>query len=211
MFLLTPGVTITYISYSFYSQSIKPKMPAIQPSDYNVLMHISSYAFSCLYNCGPKVIPSKRMIIESNCTEELCKNITEHRWSLFKLEAVDFSQYWIEITDLTNRILTELDNPSLVLAGKLEGNKYSLEMNTTYKIKGSIIVEGGSVQEDEIIFQTVSPLSVPEKGCNVTPVEGFVLTTNFTVNCSGWLMDHVNLTFTFRYVPLKLHRLCVTT
>jgi len=110
---------------------------------------------------------------------------------------------WMEITDLTDRILTELDNPNLVLAGKLDENRYSLEMNTTYKINGSIILEGGRVLEDEIIFQTISPLSVPKKGCNVTPVEGFVLETNFIVNCSGWLAEHVNLTYTFRFVTLS--------
>lgn len=216
MFLLTPGVhnIINWLSLIFLIAFIRKTLSQKCRRFSQLIITFScvfSFAFSCLYNCGPKVIPSKRMIIESNCTEELCKNITEYRWSLFKLGAVDSSHSWMEITDLTDLMLTELDNPSLVLAGKLEGNKYSLEMNTTYKVKGSIIVEGGSVQEDEIIFQTVSPLSVSEKRCNVAPVEGFVLKTNFTVNCSGWLTDHVDLTFTFRYVPLKLHRLCVTT
>ena len=165
---------------------------------------MSSHNFSCLYNCGPKVIPSKRMIIESNSTEDIQKSITAYHWSLFKMSPEDFIHSWKEITDLADRILTELDNPNLVLAGKLDGNKYSLEMNTTFKINGSIILEGGRVLEDEIIFHTVSPLPVPKKGCNVTPVEGFVLETNFTVNCSGWLVEHVNLTYTFRFVRLLL-------
>ena len=137
------------------------------------------------------------MIIESNCTEELiCKSITHHHWSLFKM---DYNDSWMEIADVANRILTDLNNPNLVLTGRLDGNKYSLEMNATYRIRGSISVEGGRVLEDEIIFRTVSPLSSPEQGCNVTPVEGFVLKTNFTANCSGWLREHANLTFSFRY------------
>ena len=111
---------------------------------------------------------------------------------------MDYSDSWREVTDLANRILTDLNNPSLVLTGRLDGNKYSLEMNATYKIKGSIRVTGGRVLEDEITFQTASPLSIPKQGCKVTPVEGFVLKTNFTVNCSGWLAEHVNLTFGFR-------------
>lgn len=107
---------------------------------------------------------------------------------------------WIEITDLTDRILTELDNPTLVLTGKLNGKQYSLEMSSTYKIIGSVIVKDEQEMKDDIIFQTVWPLSVPNEGCSVTPDEGFVLKTNFTVNCSGWFAEHVNLTYTFRYV-----------
>lgn len=143
------------------------------------------------------------MIIESNCTDELCKSISQHRWSLFKLDAADSSQSWTEITDLSDRILTELDNPSLVL-GKLDENRYSLDMNTTYKIKGSIVMEEGHFMEDEIIFQTVAPLSIPNRRCSVTPLEGLVLETNFTVNCSGWTTQYSNLTYTFRYVSLKI-------
>ena len=122
---------------------------------------------------------------------------------MFKVDAADSSQSWTEITDLSDRILTELDNPSLVL-GKLDENKYSLDMNTTYKIRGSIIMEEGRFMEDEIVFQTVSPLSIPNKRCSVTPVEGLVLETNFTVNCSGWAAKHSNLTYTFRYVSLQI-------
>ena len=140
------------------------------------------------------------MNIESNTTGELQKSMIGHHWSLFKMSPKDSIHSWMEITDLTDRILTELDSPNLVLAGKLDGKRYSLEMNTSYKINGSINLQGGRVLQDEIIFQTVSPLSVPEKGCSVAPVEGFVLETNFIVNCSGWLAEHVNLTYTFRYV-----------
>lgn len=73
----------------------------------------------------------------------------------------------MEISDLTQRILTDLDNPSLVVTGKLGGNEYSLEMNATYKIKGSIMLQEGLVMEDNITFRTVAPLHVPMKRCNV--------------------------------------------
>ncbi|XP_078351488.1 polycystin-1-like protein 2 [Oculina patagonica] len=157
----------------------------------------ASFFISCTYNCGPEVIPSKRMIIESNCTGHLCGKITHHHWSLFKRQ--DSNHSWVEIRDLAKRILTDLDNPSLVLAGKLGGNEYSLEMNTTYKIKGSITMEGGIEREDDITFQTVKPLSVPKKRCSVQPVEGFVLKTNFSVDCSGWHTENKYLTYNFSY------------
>ena len=151
---------------------------------------------SCIYNCGPEVIPSKQMIIESNCTGDFCGKITRHHWSLFKRE--DSSLSWVQISDLAQRILTDLDNPSVVLTGKLGGNDYSLEMNATYKIKGSIIMEGGNVLEDDLTFRTVKPLSVPKNRCSVKPKEGFVLKTNFSVDCSGWHDENKYLTYNFR-------------
>ena len=136
------------------------------------------------------------MIIESNCTGDLCGKITRHAWYLFKRE--DSSHSWVQISDLAERIRTDLDNPSLVLTGKLEGKGYSLEMNTTYKLKGSILLEGGIERENDMTFQTVKPLSIPKKRCSVHPEEGFVLKTNFTVDCSGWYAENNDLTYNFR-------------
>lgn len=136
------------------------------------------------------------MIIESNCTGDICGTIARHDWSLFKRE--DSGLSWVQISDLSERILTDLDNPNIVLAGKLLGNEYSLEMNTTYKIKASITIEGGIVIEDDFTFRTVKPLSVPKKRCSVKPKEGFVLKTNFSVDCSRWQDANNNLTYNFR-------------
>lgn len=114
---------------------------------------------------------------------------------MFKMGPADT---WVEIKDLAVRILTDLDNPSLVLTGKLDENAFSLEMNTTYMINGSITLDGGIVLADDIKFRTVAPLAVPIKGCNVQPDEGVVFTTNFTVNCSGWYKENANLSYDFR-------------
>lgn len=151
---------------------------------------------SCIYNCGPAVIPKKQMIIESNCTGDICGTIVRHNWSLFKIG--DSTLSWVQISDLAERILTDLDNPSIVLTGKLGDNEYSLEMNTTYKIKASIIIEGGLIIENDLTFRTVKPLSVPKKRCSVKPKEGFVLKTNFSVDCSGWHDENKYLTYNFR-------------
>ena len=157
---------------------------------------IITYICSCIYNCGPAVIPKKQMIIESNCAGDICGKIVRHNWSLFKRD--DSSLSWVQISDLAERTLTDLDNPSIVLTGKLGGNEYSLEMNATYKIKASIVIEGGLIIEDDLTFQTVKPLSVPKKRCSVKPEEGFVLKTNFSVNCSGWHNENKYLTYNFR-------------
>ena len=135
------------------------------------------------------------MILESNCIGDICETIARHDWSLFKKQ--DSGPSWVQITDLPERILTDLDNPSIVLAGRLSGNEYSLEMNTTYKMKASIIIEGGIVLEDDVTFRTVKPLPVPKKRCSVKPKEGFVLRTNFSVDCSGWHDENKNLTYNF--------------
>lgn len=137
------------------------------------------------------------MIIKSNCTGEICGKIARYDWSLFKRE--DSSRSWVQISDLAQRLRTDLDNPSMVLTGKLERNGYSLEMNATYKIKGTITMEGGIVLEDDILFRTVMPLSIPKKRCSVQPQEGFVLKTNFSVDCSGWHAENKYLTYKFRY------------
>ncbi|KAJ7379891.1 hypothetical protein OS493_012650 [Desmophyllum pertusum] len=165
-----------------------------------VVQQRTLFFISCIYNCGPEVIPSRQMIIESNCTGDICGKITRHHWSLFKMISEDSSLSWVEIIDLDTRILTDLDNPSLVLTGRNNGNDYSLEMNTTYKISGSIMVAGGPLLDDEIIFRTVAPLSVPLQGCSVQPVEGFVFKTNFSVNCSGWHAENQFLTYKYSYI-----------
>jgi len=140
------------------------------------------------------------MIIQSNCAGDICGTIVRHEWSLFKRDDSWLSGSWVQISDLAERILTNLDNPSIVLTGKLGNNKYSLELNATYRIKASIILQAGLVLEDDLTFRTLKPLSVPKKRCSVTPKEGFVLKTNFSVDCSGWhdAFENNNLTYSFR-------------
>ena len=136
------------------------------------------------------------MIIESKCTGDLCGKITRHDWSLFK--KTGSSDPWVQISDLAKRTLTDLNNPSIVLTGKINDKEYSLEMNTTYKIVGSIVIAGDVYMKDNIRFKTVEPLLIPTKRCIVQPKEGFVLKTLFSVDCSGWHKENNNLTYKYR-------------
>ena len=140
------------------------------------------------------------MIIESNCTGPICKSISSYSWTLFKSDPSNSNDPWTEIPDLPDRILTELDNPSVVLAGDLDAQEGTLEKNTSYKIKGSVHLEGGNVAEDEIVFQTIVPLSRPTENerCSIKPIEGLALETEFAVNCSGWHILNPSLTYSFR-------------
>ena len=149
------------------------------------------------------------MIIGSNCTGELCKDISRYHWSLFEKRSADFDHSWQEVTDLANRTRTDLNKPTLILTGKLGGNCYSLKMDTLYKINSSISLRGGrTFASNEIVFKTVAPLRVPKERCKVTPHEGFVLETTFVINCSGWHAKNVSLLYEFRYVWILITWVC---
>ena len=162
-----------------------------------VVFSVIFFICSCSYNCGPKPVnPRKRTVIKSNCTGRLCKNITRYEWTLFQLDSADVSRSSKEVSGL------EYNNPDLELI-----SSYSLKVNTSYKIKGSIEVMKGKIKKkyssfNEITFQTMSPLLTPNDTCKVTPNEGFALETNFTIDCDGWQDQYANLTYTFRYVSL---------
>ena len=110
------------------------------------------------------------------------------------MDSADVSGSWKEFSSL------DYNNPDIELISKLE-------LNTSYKIKGSIEVMKGKIKKkyssfNEITFQTMSPLITPNDTCKVTPNEGFALETNFTIDCDGWQDQYANLTYTFRYVSL---------
>lgn len=159
-----------------------------------VVFKVMFFICSCSYNCGPKAVnPRKRTVIKSSCTGRLCKYVTRYEWNLFQLDSADdVSRSWKEVTDLDN------NNPDLELI-----SKYSLKVNTSYKINSSIEVMKGKIKKkyssfNEITFQTTSPLLIPNHTCKVTPNEGFALETDFTVDCDGWQDQYANLTYTFR-------------
>ena len=119
---------------------------------------------------------------------------------MLELHSAEVNRFWKDVTDLDKRINTPNDNPVLELVGKIAKDEYSLKMNTSYKINGSIEVNGKKKYSslNEIRFETMSPLSIPNDTCKVTPTEGVALETNFTVDCTGWQYQYANLTYSFR-------------
>ena len=163
-----------------------------------VVLSILTSILSCIYNCGPTPVdPGKQTIVESHCNGKLCKNITLYEWHLFQRISTDGSRYWKEVTDLDKRIETPRNNPNIVLRG---GEEYSLKMNTRYKINASVEVNGKKNYSslNETRFKTISPLSVPNNTCKVTPSVGVAYSTNFTVDCAGWQYQSANRTYSYR-------------
>ena len=78
--------------------------------------------------------------------------------------------------------------------------EYSLKRNTSYKINGSIEVNGKKTYPslNEITFKTMPPLLVPNNTCKVTPSVGVAYSTNFTVDCAGWQYQSSNRTYSYR-------------
>ncbi|XP_078349560.1 polycystin-1-like protein 2 isoform X5 [Oculina patagonica] len=163
----------------------------------------SSIAFSirCKINCGSKVTANKRMVIESTCTGLSCKAIKGYNWTLYMLDPWSINETWVAVTDLEDRILTELDSPSLVFKGKLNDWENSLLDDATYRLIGSVHLDDDTSEESEIKFTTNSaPYLIDyDKGCRVSPEVGYAVTTEFYVYCEGWDDEDLPLSYEFKY------------
>lgn len=61
---------------------------------------------------------NKRMVIESTCTGLSCQAAQRYNWTLFRLDPWAENETWIQVDDLEDKILTDLDSPSLVFKGR---------------------------------------------------------------------------------------------
>lgn len=58
------------------------------------------------------------MVIESTCTGLSCRAIQRYNWILYMLDPWAVNETWLQVTDLDERILTNLDSPTLVFKGR---------------------------------------------------------------------------------------------
>lgn len=124
---------------------------------------------------------------------------TGYHWSLHKRYSLNPKDPWTEVQNLETKLLTKLDGPNFVLAGKLNEREHSLEANTIYKARVVALIDEEQVKEDQVIFKTNSaPFTYDNGGCSVAPPEGFTLQTSFLVNCSQWYDTDLPLSYTFR-------------
>ena len=154
----------------------------------------------CKINCGDRVTANKRMVIESTCTGLSCKTIKAYNWTLYKLDAWSVNETWLEVEDLEDKILTELDSPSLVFKGKLNQWENSLFDDETYRLRGVVHLVDDSSEESEITFKTNSaPYLIDyDLGCRVAPDVGYAVTTEFEIYCDGWYDEDLPLSYEFR-------------
>lgn len=138
---------------------------------------------------------NQRFTLKTACSGLLCHRILKYNWALFKLRTTG-EKDWDEVTNLNENILTDIDSPNLVIPG----GKRVLQENHEYRICALVTLNNGFTIAEEITFVTNSPprASYGSGGCFVTPSEGFVLTTEFNISCSGWMDADLPLNYEFR-------------
>ena len=105
-------------------------------------------------------------------------------WSLYKFEGWDL----IPVSAL-QEISTRLSDTTILLKGA------SLEEGTRYQISVASSQNGILEASSTLVFSTNSK---PRDGnCFVSPSEGFVESTSFLFNCTGWIDEE--LSYTFKY------------
>ena len=111
-------------------------------------------------------------------------------------------KHWAEVPNFKENILTDIDSPNLVIPS----GKQILQERSEYKIGAVVTLDNGFTIAEEMAFVTNSPphVSDEQSGCSVTPNEGFVLTTEFNISCSGWTDDDLPLNYEFRSVSVTL-------
>ena len=138
---------------------------------------------------------NRRLTLKSSCSGPLCDRIIKYNWLLFKRK-LPGDKDWINVPNLEDKILTDINNPNIVLPG----NEEVLEENNDYKIRVVMTLANGFTFREEVMVVTNSPPRVSDGGgCLVTPHEGFVLTTGFNFSCSGWTDDELPLSYEFRW------------
>ena len=145
------------------------------------------------------------MIIQSECAGPLCQMITRYEWSMYNKNQSEDSNHWVRIANLDDKILSKPNSPNFVLPGVLEGGGHSLEQGKFYRIHVAAFVNAERVKQGDIMFVTNSPphTDVPG-GCKLSPREGFALSSDFLVNCSGWHDEDSPLSFTYRWASYLL-------
>lgn len=151
--------------------------------------------YSCTSNCSAKVSANQRFTLKTTCSGLLCHKIFKYNWVLFILKTSG-GKDWVKVTNLEENILTDIDSPNLVIPS----GKQVLQESNKYKIRAVATLDNGFMIADEILFVTNSPPRVSDGrgGCIVTPSDGFVLTTEFNISCSGWTDADLPLNYEFR-------------
>ena len=155
--------------------------------------------FRCVINCEPKISPSVKLSIQSQCYGLQCSNISSYQWILYEQysSATNNDAVWRRIQDLHNITTTALNSSSIVIKeGSLDGGKY-------YRLAVFVqTMDGRRGMSAHDIF-TASP---PTNGtCSITPSNGTSLKTNFNLSCTDWESDSKPLSYRFQYLHGLLH------
>ena len=149
--------------------------------------------FRCIINCEPKISPSVKLSIQSQCYGAQCSNISSYQWILYKQypSATNNGIVWRKIQDLQLIATTPLNSNSIVIKeGSLVGKKYYRLVVFVHTMDGQ---QGMSAHD-------ISTSSPPSRGtCSITPSNGTSLKTVFNLSCSDWKSDRSPLSYRFQY------------
>ena len=146
--------------------------------------------FRCIINCEPKISPSVKLSIQSQCYGLQCSNISSYQWILYEQysSGKNNDTVWRRIQVITT---TPLNSSSIVIQeDSLNGGKY-------YRL--TVFVQTMNGQQG-MSAEDISTASPPTNGtCSITPSNGTSLKTYFTLSCSDWDSDSTPLSYRFQY------------
>ena len=149
--------------------------------------------FRCVINCGPKISPSVKLSIQSQCYGPQCFKISSYQWILYKQypSATKSDTVWRRIPNLQFITTTSLNSSSIVIKeGSLDGGKH-------YRLAVFVQIMDGQQGMSAHDISTASP---PTNGtCSITPSNGTSLMTVFNLSCSDWESDSKPLSYRFQY------------
>lgn len=149
--------------------------------------------FSCLVNCGLKIIPSVKLGIQSQCQGSLqCSKISSYEWILYEQSsASNADNVWQRKQDLKLITDTPLGLSNIAIKGG------SLSGGTKYRLALFVKTTDGLLGMSAYDFSTASP---PTGGtCSIFPSSGISLNTDFNLTCSDWKSDSLPLSYKFQY------------
>ncbi|KAL9965160.1 hypothetical protein ACROYT_G028923 [Oculina patagonica] len=144
----------------------------------------------CLINCGPKLVPSVKLSIETICQGAQCSNITSYNWILYQGEQSN-PIVWKRRNDLQLITSTPLNSSWIAI------KESSLAGGKNYRLAVLVTNAHGFAGISAYDFAT----SLPPGGgtCTIKPKSGISLRTYFHLSCSGWTSYNFPLSYQFRY------------
>ncbi|XP_038048999.1 polycystin-1-like [Patiria miniata] len=133
----------------------------------------------CVSNCRDKTNPTSSFTLQGSCDNCDIHSESMFTWSLYIKQKG--TQVYQEVSNLGDKTSTGVSKQGIAFnPNQLDaGNEYNLRLDVKDALLGN-----GFIQHS---FLTNLP---PYNGsCQITPSEGYAVTTEFSVNCTGWLEE----------------------
>lgn len=153
------------------------------------------YYSRCLSNCGKKVSPQDGLRLEASCQGEECTDISHYTWSLYLLNKTASESSFREVYNIT------IQDTSQVVIHDIFKLQDDTARNISYVCKVAVNVQGLIRIDADYSFVVNSPPErlTSEASCDVRPMEGEAIFTDFFITCWGWYDEDHPLNYEFRY------------